>query len=547
MNKTHDIIIRNGKIIDGTGKPAYDADIAIRGDKIAYIGSLEGIHAPLEIDATGKYVTPGFIDVHTHSDYTIWGNPECQSSVRQGVTTEIVGNCGLTGRTRMTGVPFDPAGDGIDCIYNLPGPTYPAGAVAATLDKMEKTGASMNTAWLFGHNDLRMMADCYTAEYTEEQFATMERYLREALEAGFIGFSTGLESIPGNLSRPEEIERLVAIVAEYDAIYTSHMRDEGPHILDSVEEFLNVIRKTGVRGQISHLNVKYDNGTPDGYLERSIQMLRDAREKEHLDVYTDMLPLCFATGMAMAILPPWLYANGWEEARKTLADPEGRARVKADCDRYFRFLAAGQWDRLLYLKPTHMPEIGMRPFMELCRERGQDPFDVFLDVMQSAPDIATATGVLAQAVFFKEQTLIDTVIRDPLFLWESDSRTSVTEGQLALNNQNIQNYMSIAYFLVRYVRELGVISIEDAVKKLGSHPARHFRLIGRGRLEAGCYADVNVFDLNDLQIHATLEKVNQYCTGMQHVLVNGVPVILNGEHTGARSGRVLRHVPETNR
>ena len=547
MNKTPDIIIRNGKIIDGTGKPAYDADIAIRGDKIAYIGSLEGIHAPLEIDATGKYVTPGFIDVHTHSDYTIWGNPECQSSVRQGVTNEIVGNCGLTGRTRMTGVPFDPAGDGIDCIYNLPGPTYPAGAVAATLDKMEKTGASMNTAWLFGHNDLRMMADCYTAEYTEEQFATMERYLREALEAGFIGFSTGLESIPGNLSRPEEIERLVAIVAEYDAIYTSHMRDEGPHILDSVEEFLNVIRKTGVRGQISHLNVKYDNGTPDGYLERSIQMLRDAREKEHLDVYTDMLPLCFATGMAMAILPPWLYANGWEEARKTLADPEGRARVKADCDRYFRFLAAGQWDRLLYLKPTHMPEIGMRPFMELCRERGQDPFDVFLDVMQSAPDIATATGVLAQAVFFKEQTLIDTVIRDPLFLWESDSRTSVTEGQLALNNQNIQNYMSIAYFLVRYVRELGVISIEDAVKKLGSHPARHFRLIGRGRLEAGCYADVNVFDLNDLQIHATLEKVNQYCTGMQHVLVNGVPVILNGEHTGARSGRVLRHVPETNR
>jgi N-acyl-D-amino-acid deacylase len=463
------------------------------------------------------------------------------------VTTEIVGNCGLTGRTRMAGVPFDPAGDGIDCIYNLPGPTYPAGAVAATLDKMEKTGASMNTAWLFGHNDLRMMADCYTAEYTEEQFATMERYLREALEAGFIGFSTGLESIPGNLSRPEEIERLVAIVAEYDAIYTSHMRDEGPHILDSVEEFLNVIRKTGVRGQISHLNVKYDNGTPDGYLERSIQMLRDAREKEHLDVYTDMLPLCFATGMAMAILPPWLYTNGWEEARKTLADPEGRARVKADCDRYFRFLAAGQWDRLLYLKPTHMPEIGMRPFMELCRERGQDPFDVFLDVMQSAPDIATATGVLAQAIFFKEQTLIDTVIRDPLFLWESDSRTSVTEGQLALNNQNIQNYMSIAYFLVRYVRELGVISIEDAVKKLGSRPARHFRLIGRGRLEVGCYADVNVFDLNDLQIHATLEKVNQYCTGMQHVLVNGVPVILNGEHTGARSGRVLRHVPETNR
>lgn len=542
--KTPDIIIRNGTVVDGTGKPPYYADLAIVGDKIDYIGNLRDVHAPIEIDASGKYVTPGFIDAHTHSDYTIWGNPECQSSVRQGVTTEIVGNCGLTGRTRMGGVPFDPAGDGIDCIYSLPGPTYPRGAVAATLDKMEKMGASMNTAWLFGHNDLRMMAECYTPDCSEEQFSVMEDFLHEAMEAGFIGFSTGLESIPGNLSRPEEVERLVKIVAEYDAIYTSHMRDEGPHILDSVNEFLNVIRKTGIRGMISHLNVKYDNGTPDGYLEKSIQMLRDAREKEHLNVYTDMLPLCYATGMAFAILPPWLYENGWDEARKILADPEGREKVKGDCDRYFRFLAAGQWDRLLYLKPTHMREIGMRPFMELCREQGKDPFDFFLDVMQSAPDLVSATAVLAQALFFDEQTLIDTVIRDPLYLWESDSRTTLCEGPLADNNQNIQNYMSIAYFLVRYVRELGVISIEDAVKKLGSMPAHHFRLSGRGVLDVGYFADVNVFDLDKLQIHATLEQVNRYCTGMDHVIVNGVPVIQNGEHTGARSGRVLRHRQE---
>ena len=541
--KTPDIIIRNGKIVDGTGKPAYYADLAVIGDKIDYIGSLAGVHAPIEIDAAGKLVTPGFIDAHTHSDYTIWGNPECQSSVRQGVTTEIVGNCGLTGRTRMTGVPFDPKGDGIDCIYNLEGPTYPKGAVAATLDKMEKIGSSMNVAWLFGHNDLRMMAECYTTDYTEEQFAVMESFLREALEAGFIGFSTGLESIPGNVCRPEEVERLVKIVAEYDAIYTSHMRDEGPHILDSVEEFLNVIRKTGVRGHISHLNVKYDNGTPDDYLERAIQMLRDAREKEHLNVYTDMLPLCYATGMMLAVLPPWLYKDGWDEARRILADAEGRARVKADCDRYFRFLAKGQWDRLLYLKPTHMPEIGMCRFMDLCHEQNKDPFDVFLDVMQSAPDIVAATAVLGQAIFFDEQTLIDTVIKDPLFLWESDSRTTVTEGALAQNNQNIQNYMSICYFIVRYVRELGVISIEDAVKKLGSMPAHHFRLDGRGRLEVGCYADINVFDLDNLQIHATLEQVNRYCTGMDYVIVNGKPVIFKGEHTGTRSGRVLRHLP----
>lgn len=540
-NRKPDIIIRNGTIVDGTGKQAYWADIAVVDDKIDYIGDLSGVSAPLEIDATGKYVTPGFIDVHTHSDFTIWGNPECQSSIRQGVTTEIVGHCGLTGRTRMKGVPFDPAGDGIDCIYNLEGPIYPKGAVAATLDKMEAMGASMNTAWLFGHNDLRMMADCYTADYTEEQFSIMESFLREAMEAGFIGFSTGLESIPGNVARPDEIERLVQIVSEYDAMYTSHMRDEGPYILDSVNEFLNVLRKTGVRGTISHLNVKYDNGTPDGYLEKSIQMLRDARQKEHLNVYTDMLPLCYATGMAFSILPPWLYADGWDRAREILADPKGRERVKADCDRYFRFLAAGQWERLLYLKPAHAPEIGAKPFMELCRETGKHPFDLYLDVMQSATDLQSATGILAQAVFFDEQTLIDSVIRDPLFMWESDSRTTVIDGPLAKNTDNVQYYMAMTYFLVRYVRELGAISIEEAVRKLGSMPASHFRLEKRGVLEVGNFADINVFDLNELQIHATLEHANQYCTGMDFVIVNGKPVLVHGEHTGVRSGRVLRH------
>lgn len=538
--KTPDIIIRNGTVVDGTGKLPYYADVAVVGDTVDDIGNLKMAHAPLEIDAHHKYVTPGFIDAHSHSDQTVWGNPECHSAVRQGVTTEIVGNCGFSMRTNLRGVPLDAAGDGIDCIYTLPGPVYPRGSVAATLDRMDKMGACLNTAWLLGHNDLRIMEDCYGPEPTEEQLAAMEARLREAMEAGFIGFSTGLEFVPGVVSRPEEIERLASVAAEYDAIYTTHMRDEGTYLLEAVNEFLNVIRKTGMRGEISHLNVKYDNGIPNEYLQRAMQMLKDARTVEHLNVYCDMLPTCFATGDAIAMLPPWLYADGWDKAREILADPAGRARVKADFSRYWRFLAAGQWDRLLYIKPKYAPELAVRPFHELAEEAGRAPIDYFLDVMQRAPTLAAAAGVNMQGTVFHEQTMIDTVVRDPIYLWMTDSTATVEDGPLARNTANIQNYMSMTYFFTRYVRELGVISIQDAVKKVGMTPAHHFRLQRRGVLAPGNYADINVFDLNNLRINATFDDVSRYSSGMDYVIVNGTPVLAEGEHTGARAGRVLR-------
>lgn len=541
--KKPDIIIRNGTIVDGTGRDSYFADIAIIGDKIDYIGDLRGVSAELEIDATGKYVTPGFIDSHTHSDETIWGNPEAHSAVRQGVTTEIVGNCGFGMRTLMEGVEFDKQSEGIDCVYNLPGPTYPKGSVAATLDKAEKMGASINTAWLFGHNDLRIMSGVHTADYTEEQFQTMADFVREAMEAGYIGLSTGLEFVPGVLSRPEEVERLAAIVAEYDANYSSHMRDEGTYLFESIEEFLNVIRKTGLRGTISHLNVKYDNGIPEEYLERGMNMLKEAREKEHLNVYADMLPTCFNTGEALAMLPPWLYADGWDKAKEILADPEGREKVKGDMCRYWRYLAAGQWERLLYLQPSYMPEIAVTPFKDLVEKSGKEPVDVFLDVLQAAPTLQDVGQCAMQGIGFQEEQMIDSVVRDPIYLWMTDGYVTVEEGPLAKNTANLQNYMSMMYFFTHYVRDVKAISIEKAMMKVASIPAQHYQLKKRGVLAEGYYADINVFDLDALQINADFVAPNKYCTGMDYVIVNGTPVIAEGEHTGARSGRVLRHLP----
>ena len=521
--KKPDIIIRNGTIVDGTGKLPYFADIAIIGDKIDYIGNLKGVSAPLEIDAHHKYVTPGFIDCHTHADGTLFKYPECQSAIRQGTTTMIVGNCGL-----MYTVDKNPAPDKIK------------GTMSRLLDEAEELHASLNTAWFCGHNAMRQIAGIYTTDYTEEQFQIMADLLKEAMEAGYIGLSTGLEFLPGILSRPEEVERLAQIVVDYDGNYSTHMRDEGYYVLEAVNEFLNVIRKTGLRGTVSHLNIKYDNGVPNDYLFKGMQMLKDAREIEHLNVYCDMLPNCFAPGGAFAMLPPWLYAEGWDKAREILADPVGREKVKGDMDRYWRFLAYGQWDRLLYMSCSHLPEIATIPFPELCKLWDRSPVDTFLDVFMKAPTLEDANSVGMKGTVFHEQILIDSVGTDPIYMWQTD--TGVYDETPGVGS--IIDYMSMTHFFARYVRDLGVISIQDAVKKVGSVPAQHFMLEGRGVLEVGNYADINVFNIYDLKENATFTDPNHYSDGMDYVIVNGKPIIAKGEFTGDRNGRVLRHLPK---
>ncbi len=538
-----DIIIKNGTIIDGSGVAGYFADVAIKGDKIDYIGNLKDVDAPLIIDATGKYVTPGFIDVHTHSDQNIWVNPEAHSSVRQGVTTEIVGNCGMSMRHSHNVQDFDPKGKNIQCVYDMVGQKdIPKGAMANVLDKFDAMGASMNLGWLCGHNDLRVIAGVNTEKASEEQFAIMESFLREAMEAGFVGFSTGLEFDPGILCKPEEVERLAKVVAEYDANYSTHMRDEGTYIVEAVEEFLNVIRKTGLRGTISHLNVKYDNGIPNEYLFKCMQMVKDAREFEHLNVYADMLPTCFSTGCVLAMLPPWLYADGWDKAKQILADKDGREKVKGDMNRYWRFLADGQWDRLLKVIAPYMPEVSKKSFAEVVEEWGKEPIDCFLDIVQAAPDISDIRNATMIGLQFKEEIMIDSVIKDPVYLWETDGFVASTEGPTA--STNMQTYMSTAYYLVRYVRELKAISLESAINKMTYRAAQHFKLDKRGLLTEGYYADVNVFGLDDIKINATFNDPARYSTGMKAVIVNGTPVVMDDVHTGARPGKALRHLPK---
>ena len=316
------------------------------------------------------------------------------------------------------------------------------------------------------------------------------------------------------------------------------MRDEGYYVLEAVNEFLNVIRKTGLRGTVSHLNIKYDNGVPNDYLFKGMQMLKNARDIEHLNVYCDMLPNTVVPGAGFALLPPWLYADGWDKAREILADPEGRKKVANDMDRYWRFLSYGQWDRLLYVNCDYIPDVSQTPFAELVKQANKEPVDVLLDIFMAAKTLAEANTVGLRGNVFEEQILVDSVIKDPIYMWQTD--TGVCDETAG----GMLEFMSMTQFFLRYVRELGAITIEEAVKKVGSIPAQHFMLEKRGVLKVGNYADINVFDIHALKINSTLADPRHYSEGMDYVIINGKPVIARGEYTGERAGRVLRHLPK---
>jgi len=537
-NGKADIIIKNGKVVDGTGNPFYFADIAVEGGRIAYIGDLSGADADLIIDAEGKLVTPGFIDSHSHSDATIWVNPECQSTIRQGVTTEVVGNCGSMMKPPVPKEFWDRGAEGIATVYD-DGEVKP-GCFRDVLGKAEKMGISENLAWLCGHNDIRKAAGVSGPDYTDEQFETMAAYLREAMDAGYIGFSTGLEFEPGRVAGADEINRLGAIVAEYDGIYASHIRNRDSAIHEAIEEFLDVLRINRIRGTLSHLNVRLNSSAPDNALRRAIARLHEARDNENINVLTDMTPTLFGMGLMSAILPPWVFRDGWDKAKQILNDPGQRQILKTSCDRYWRFIHNGDWFRVRVQNAVKFPEINGTPFTELAKLWGKDEWECFFDILGACDSMAEADRCLMLAQMFAEEDIVDSAVRDPLFMWEVDSFTTSSEEPLASATASPQHYKDITYYFTHHVRDEKNISIEKAVNKITWMPASHYRLDRRGQIAIGYYADINVFSLDDLKINSGPDNPAVYSEGMYYVLVNGVPVIANGEHTKARPGKVIR-------
>jgi N-acyl-D-amino-acid deacylase len=528
-----DILIRNGWVADGTGNPTYPADVAIEGERIVDVGRLEGAEAEQVIDASGKIVCPGFVDSHSHNDWSILANPTEQSSIRQGTTTDIVGNCGYS-MAPINDLSREFVAARME-IFGYTGP-YNWSSYSEFLDVISQTGTSGNLVWLAGHNTIRTAAGVIGSDATEEQLRTMEDFVREAMEAGALGLSTGLEFEPGRNAPTEEVVRLAKVAGEYGGYYVTHMRNRAQYIEESTQEFLDIVRQSGTIGEISHLNVRH-NTAPEGAWDRSVGMMEQARE-EGLNVMADTTPFLDGLGQMAGILPPWVKAEGPARTAELLRDPAVRERLRTDCDRYWRFIHRGDWHRIRVLKNRWFPELAGMNFSEVAELWGKDEWDCYFDILAEAGAEMDSLNIIG-LLFTEEHSAA--MVRHPLFNLAVDGMSSVVSESSENPMAHPINYAGMVHYFTYHVREKHTLRLEEAIRKMTSMPATHHGLRDRGLIRRGYFADVVVFDFEALDDVSTVEQPVAYVRGVEHVLVNGVPVVEDGEHNGARPGRNLSY------
>ncbi len=527
-----DVLIRGGWIADGTGSPLRPADLAVRDGRIVDVGPLPDARATRTIDATGKMVCPGFVDAHSHSDWSLLANPTLESTVRQGITTEVVGNCGWS---------FAPvsAASRRSTTDRLRTYAYEGevgwSSVGEYLDVVGRMGTSGNFVWLVGHNAVRAAAGVTGSDPTEAQLRAMEDLVREALDAGAVGMSTGLEFEPGRLATTDELVRLARVVGERDGTYASHIRNRDTALQPAVEEFIAVAREGGTRAEISHLNVRHNTGAADGAWQRAVESIESARD-DGLNVLADTTPFLDGLGQMAGILPPWLTSHGSERAAELLRDPAVRGRLRGECDRYWRFIHRGEWHRVRLVGSPEFPELAGLTFPEIAARWGKDEWDCYFDILAAAG--ANCDSIIVVGLLFTEEHLAE-MIRHPLFNLAVDAWSSRTDGPLSERTRHPLPYAGMVHYLTHHVRARRTLSLEEAVRKMTSMPAAHFGLYDRGLLRPGCAADVVVLDFAALDDGSTLERPLAYARGVEQVLVNGIAVIEDGRHTGARPGRNL--------
>src|SRR5687768_2417144 len=505
-----DVLIRGGKVVDGTGSPWTRADVGLRGDTIEAVGALEGAEARLVVDATGLIVAPGFIDCHSHSDRVALQNPLCASTLLQGVTTEVVGNCG--------GSPAP-----------IPGKSF-----AQYLDEIEENGLSANYAFLVGHGTIRraVMGVDERPPTPEEQRA-MERLLDESLEGGAYGLSTGLEFVPGRAATVEELTSLNRVLARYDRIHATHQRNRNEGFEASVAEAIAHTEPAGVRLQIAHNNARY--GSPSGAWERVMGQIEAARARG-VDVSCDTTTYTRGGGGMSAVLPPWLFDEGAAVAAERLGDPVIRERVKKDWRRYWLRVADGKWDELWLGRTANSPDLFGMSFAEIGFMRGQDPADAYLDILMKEGEHITSAGMFSVV---KDEEHLREMLQHPLYAAEADARSSPLEGALYEGVNHPASLGWTACILGYCARDKGWLGLEEAVHKMTGMPAAKFRLSERGVIRAGMKADLVVFAPEKIKDNASFEEPRRSTDGIGLVFVSGVLTVENGRHTGVMAGGVV--------
>jgi N-acyl-D-amino-acid deacylase len=499
-----DLIITNGRIIDGTGNPWIEGDIAIKDGRIASIGRVGAARGAKIIDAKGMIVAPGFIDVHTHIEDGIEARPTADNFLHMGVTSVITGNCG--------------------------GSALPLGDWFTNL---EKGGISINVGSLAGHNTIRReaMGGDFDRAPTAEQLQRMREMVARSMRDGAVGFSTGLEYVPGAYAKTDEIVELAKVAASFGGLYATHMRNEDETVEQSVKESLEVGERARCPVEISHFKISSKKRW--GASAVTIKMVEEARARGQQVTVDQYLYTASSTGIGI-LFPSWIFEGGQVKLKERFGDPATRARIKREMIekanrggfKDFAFAYVANHGANTSFNGKNISEISL----EVRKKKGID------EEAEQAIDMLLAGG--AQMVLHKmSDEDVERIFRQPVTMIASDA------GVIDINSRSAphpRGFGNNARALGLYVREKKLIVLEEAIRKMTSLPAQTFGLWDRGLLRPGMAADVVIFDENRIGDAATFQQPKQYAVGIAYVLVNGQPVIEQGNHNGARPGRILR-------
>jgi N-acyl-D-amino-acid deacylase len=498
----YDLVIRNARVIDGSGNPWFRADIAIKAGKIAGVGKFSAASADRTIDARERVVTPGFIDVHTHIEGEIEKVPRADNFLLDGVTTVVTGNCG---GSRLN--------------------------LAEWFGELEKIGTGINVASLIGHNTVRreIMGTANRAA-TPEEIASMQGLVEKAMREGAVGFSTGLIYIPGTYSNTAEVVALARAAAKYSGTYASHMRNEGEHVLDAINEAVTVGKETGMPVELSHF--KIDNQRLWGMSDKSLALVEKFR-REGVDVVVDQYPYDRSSTNLGITLPSWALADGQEKIRERLTDPAMREKIAAEMEKHVKDLGHEDYSYATVASFKPEPAYEGKTISEINVMKGR-PKKVRAEI-DTIFDLTLAGG--AQMVYHSMGTVdVERIMRYPNTAVASDGGVR----EFGVGVPHPRSYGNNARVLAEYVRDEHVLTLEDAIRRMTSLPARTFRFADRGVVREGAAADLLVFDPARVQDKATFQNPHQYSEGFDYVIVNGKLAVENGKLTDVRGGQVIR-------
>jgi N-acyl-D-amino-acid deacylase len=519
---TFDLIIKNTKIIDGSGNPWYKADLGISGERIAKIGRIEDSRHI--IDAAGFVAAPGFIDTHSHSDLNLIAEPEAMQKTMQGITTEVVGQDGL-GEAPIT---EDTLGDWRRYLAGLNGDPeieWSWREFGEYLDALEKSETSTNVASLVGHGNLRLLSmGMENRAPTQTELATMKRLLEESMAAGGFGLSTGLIYPPCVYADTTELTELCTVAARNGGIFVVHMRSEGSGLFDSINEVAKIGREAGIPVHVSHFKVS----GPDnwGKAGEAISLV-EVHRRNGIDFTVDQYPYIAGSTFLSSLLPISAHEGGAERMLARLQDPPERAQIR-ELITESRGLDWG-WQNILVTSVNtekNKPHEGLN-LSEIAERRGEDPVEALFNVIMEEENAVTMVS------FNMSDEDVRTIMKSPF-------QMVCTDGIISRGKPHPRLYGTFPRVLGRYVKE-GVISLEDAIRKMTSLPAQTLGIRDRGLLKPGMYADITVFDPEKIIDKGTYQNPHQFPEGIEYVIVNGTITIKNGIHTGKRAGKVIRH------